>query len=346
MGPDTPYRRRLLIGFACLVVLTAAVAYAVKSGLGGFAGGYELTSSFERVIAGLEPGSAVKIRGVTVGEVKSIELDNQSGKVIVALRMQSDRRVPDTAVASVEPLSIFGPKFLKLTPGDHETSGPFLPVGGKVAETVRPVEFLDTLAQTYRLFRATNPEDLGIVIHTLAEGLGGMGPTVAGAIDDAAVATRFGVRTLGPFMALLRDVVPLGDRVVADAGDFSRISADLHQVLPEIASRADKLAGLLDQTTRISSEAGDLLTRHRAGLNNLITGVGAILAAIHAQLGNLPGFLESLEGFGALGRAIFVPGPSGTTLIGVRGTTPADMCQLITGAVCPPTSAAPPGAAP
>ena len=342
MGPDTPYLRRLVIGLTCLAILTAVVAYAIKSGLGGFAGGYELRSSFERVIAGLEPGSAVKIRGVTVGEVKSIELDNKSGKVVVALRMQSDRRVPDSAVASVEPLSIFGPKFIKLTPGDHERSGPFLPKGGEVAESVRPVEFLDTLAQTYRLFRATNPEDLGTVVHTLAEGLGGMGPTVGQTIDDAAKATAFGIRTLDPVMDLLRDLRPLTDRFVADAGDFSRISDNLHQVLPEIVSRADKLTALLDQTTRISSEAAGLLEGHRVGLNGVITGVGAILAAIHGQLGNLPGFLQALGGFGDLGRAIFVPGPRGTTLIGVRGTLPSDACRLITGAVCPPQSAPPP----
>jgi virulence factor Mce-like protein len=328
----------VLIGLACFVLLVGAVAYAVKAGLGGFAGGYELTSSFDRVIAGLEPGSAVKIRGVTVGEVKSIDLDNQSGKVIIALRMQSDRQVPDTAVASVEPLSIFGPKFIKLVPGEHEQSGPFLPEGGRIAQTVKPVEFLDTLAQTYRLVRATNPEDLGTVIHTLAEGLGGLGPTVGQTIDDAAVATGFGVRTLEPFLGLLRDLRPLSDRVVADAGDFSRISSDLHQVLPDIASRADKLARLLDQTAKVSSEAGDLLSRHRMGINNLLTGVGAILAAIHAQLGDLPGFLESLGGFGELGRAIFVPGPAGTTLLGARGVIPADLCRLVTGALCPPSS--------
>src|SRR3546814_18134858 len=93
---------------------------------------------------------AVKLRGGNVGEVSGVGL-RDDGRARVKLFIDGDVRVPADALASIEPLSIFGPKFVRIDPGEHEGAGPFLEDGGEITRTQTPRELPDIRSEERRV---------------------------------------------------------------------------------------------------------------------------------------------------------------------------------------------------
>ena len=113
--------RRLLV-----TAITSALVVLIVFILVGkpfAAHGARLTAHVGSAGQGLTTSSPVKLRGVTVGQVAAIDLD-PSGGAIVTLRMNPGFKVADTVTAAVNPESVFGPKFVDLIPGGHESAGP------------------------------------------------------------------------------------------------------------------------------------------------------------------------------------------------------------------------------
>ena len=67
-------------------------------------------------------GSDVKIRGVNVGEVASVQSGRQPGPL--RLRIEDGTEIPATLPGRHPPKTLFGEKFIDIIPGDDELSGP------------------------------------------------------------------------------------------------------------------------------------------------------------------------------------------------------------------------------
>lgn len=119
----------LVAAMLCLIVLAFKV-----SGLTSFfrASGYEITAQFDD-IGQLKVRSAVKISGVSVGEVTGIKLDPQSFKATVSMRIHSKvNDIPDDSSASILTAGLLGDNYVALTPmySDH-----FLKEGSELTDT-------------------------------------------------------------------------------------------------------------------------------------------------------------------------------------------------------------------
>ena len=105
---SVPERYRVGFGLAGALAIAGVITVVLAYGQGAYAKGYEVTAVFPTSSQGLftDGGSAVKLPGVNVGEVSGIELLDD-GRAEVTLFIDDHVRVPDTAMASIEPLSIF-----------------------------------------------------------------------------------------------------------------------------------------------------------------------------------------------------------------------------------------------
>src|SRR5687768_5226200 len=108
-----------LLGLASVFLLVIVGTFGVKYAFGAYDPGYDLTARFEGAGQNLDTESVVKFRGVDVGRVESIDLDDQD-RAVVRLQIEPDVNVPESAVAVIRPISIFGPKFVDLIPGPGE----------------------------------------------------------------------------------------------------------------------------------------------------------------------------------------------------------------------------------
>ncbi len=78
--------------------------------------GIELIAKFDQV-NGLKSGNLVKVSGITVGYVKSLQLEKNTFEADVILKIDGDLNLPSDTEAVVEMDGIFGDTFVSLIPG-------------------------------------------------------------------------------------------------------------------------------------------------------------------------------------------------------------------------------------
>ena len=123
------------VGLFLLAAIGALLVLALKvSGLTSFfkAEGYNVTAQFDD-IGQLKVRAAIKISGVTIGEVNAIYLDPTSYKAVVTLHIHSTiKDIPDDSSAAILTAGLLGDNYIEITP---MYSTKFLKNGSEIQET-------------------------------------------------------------------------------------------------------------------------------------------------------------------------------------------------------------------
>jgi len=123
------------VGVLLLAAMASLLILAFKvSGLTSFfkQEGYVVSAQFDDV-GQLKARAAVKIGGVSVGEVSGIQLDPASFKAIVSMHINSSvNEIPNDSVASILTSGLLGDNYIEIQP---MYSTEFLRNGGKIEET-------------------------------------------------------------------------------------------------------------------------------------------------------------------------------------------------------------------
>ncbi len=332
---SVPERYRVGFGLAGALAIAGVITVVLAYGQGAYAKGYEVTAVFPTSSQGLftDGGSAVKLRGVNVGEVSGIELLDD-GRAEVTLFIDDHVRVPDTAVASIEPLSIFGPKFVRIDPGEHEQAGPFLDDGGEIERTRTQRELTDILATTTELFEHVDPLDIVAVVDAIAEGTSGLGPQIGRTIDATSALAAVAADHDADIRGFLGDLALLSGTFAAHGDDIVTIGEDVEVLLDAALADPDGLDRLLQATTEISSRFARLLRDNEGQLDVTLRSVGSFIADLSVEAEEIPELLDMIGTFfGRLADIIRFDGPAGTRMAGLRGFISLDLC-LVYG-ICP-----------
>src|SRR6266853_6746081 len=97
---DVPYRERIITGVIAMIIFLALTTFVIQYSNGALAHGYKVQAVFTRAGQGLATGNDVKIRGVTVGTVKSIRLASSGSNVMVTMFLKPGTKVADTATVT------------------------------------------------------------------------------------------------------------------------------------------------------------------------------------------------------------------------------------------------------
>ena len=97
--------------------------------------GYVLKAKFDRA-DGLTEGTDVKISGVRVGKIDSIEVDPKTFFAVVTFHISKDIKLPIDSGASVTSDGLFGGKYLSISPGGDEET---LKSGEEIERTTGPM---------------------------------------------------------------------------------------------------------------------------------------------------------------------------------------------------------------
>jgi phospholipid/cholesterol/gamma-HCH transport system substrate-binding protein len=108
-----------IIGAAVLVVAGFFLFFAYSSSHSNLPKGYILYAHFER-IDGLNIGSDVKISGVKVGTIKTMEIDPTTYQAKVGIQVREDIKVPNDSSAEVASESLLGGKYVAVVPGGSD----------------------------------------------------------------------------------------------------------------------------------------------------------------------------------------------------------------------------------
>src|SRR5271166_2671161 len=112
-----PTMVRPLLGLATIVVILAIIAIAATLFRGGFTSTVPVTVVSPRAGLVMNPDAKVKMRGVEVGRVDSIEV-RPNGDAVLHLGMQPSQMdlIPHNVLVDIASTTVFGAKFVELIP--------------------------------------------------------------------------------------------------------------------------------------------------------------------------------------------------------------------------------------
>lgn len=107
----------VVVGGAVLAVAVGFLFYAGQAtGLSGGSSEYELSASF-RSADGINVGTDVRMAGVKVGRVTSIELDPATYRAATVFSVKQGIEVPDDSAVAISSEGLLGGNYVELLPG-------------------------------------------------------------------------------------------------------------------------------------------------------------------------------------------------------------------------------------
>jgi phospholipid/cholesterol/gamma-HCH transport system substrate-binding protein len=197
--------------------------------------GYRFVASFSEATQ-LAQEADVRISGVPVGKVKTIEPDKKTGRSDVEIQLESRYApLPSDARAILRQKTLLGETYVELTPGTK--SAPKIPEGGhlKVAQVSPTVE----LDEIYRSFDPRTRRAFQVWMQTQAQAINGHGRDVNDALGN-----------LGPFA---EDASVAVDILNRQEGAVRRLISNTGVVFGALTERGDQLRGLIENSNRVFS---------------------------------------------------------------------------------------------
>jgi phospholipid/cholesterol/gamma-HCH transport system substrate-binding protein len=195
--------------------------------------GYRFQVSFAEA-SQLATEADVRISGVPVGRVKTIEPDKETGRSVVVIELQSRYApMPSDARAILRQKTLLGETYIELTPGSRD-AGP-VPDGGTLAESqVSPTVQLDEI---YRTFDAETRAAFQTWMQEQATAIGDNGRDVNEALGN-----------LGPFA---EDAAELVDILNRQEGALSSLVSNTGVVFEALTERGVQLRSLIENSNRV-----------------------------------------------------------------------------------------------
>jgi phospholipid/cholesterol/gamma-HCH transport system substrate-binding protein len=293
VGPASPFRsrRERRIFTSAVAVLTVLV---VAGGWLVYAAGHQgkqVTAYFTETI-GVYPGSDVRILGVAVGTVDSVQ--PAGGQVRVVMTVDHGIALPARADAVVVSPSVVADRYVQLTPA--YTGGPQLASGAVIpaSRTATPVEVDQLYASLDKLATALGPNGanahgaLSNVLKTGAANLAGNGKALGDTITQfgQAMGTLGGsadnlsatINHLQLFTTMLKDN---NGQVVLAEQQLAQVSGFLAADRQDLGTALDELATALRQVQRFVGSNRALIKSNvtkLAGITQLLVTERASLA--------------------------------------------------------------------
>ncbi|HEU5084914.1 MAG TPA: MlaD family protein [Acidimicrobiales bacterium] len=335
-------RTKLAVGLIAIVSVGAVTSVLVSAANGAYADDYRLTARTARSGFGLDDTSEVKIRGIKVGTVERLELLDD-GTVELTLNIARDVRIPVDASATIEPLSVFGPKFVDIRPGPGEADGPFLAPGASMGTAVEPTELAETLDGLTRLLEQVDARDVSTIVSELARGVDGLGPEIGSTITDAEdLLSRIAAKR--PVIdELLADARLLSATLASRSDSLRAIASDGQELLRTIDADGEAFGELLAGVSELAVRGEDLLGAVGDDLDPTLIGLERGALVLREQLRFLPDFVDGLDATSALlGTGLLQWDRGGGRWAGIgHGILDFSPCGLLADDRCPPRAGYP-----
>ncbi len=291
-----------LVKLIVFMVVTSMLTFVLAATIGNFSFGGKTayTAAFSDV-TGLLPGNEVRIAGVPVGSVTSVELGEDSTSAVVGFDLEEGREIPQSAVLRLRYRNIVGERYLAVTegPGSAEPRDP----GATIPlEQTRPALDLTVLFNGFRpLFQALDPEATNKVAFELVQTLQGEGGTVESLMQrTASLTTTLADRdaVIGRVITNLGTVLETVDQRDAQLNELvtqlRRLSAGFAQDRTAIGESLEGIDDLTSATASLLQDTRGPLRADIAELNKVATNLDTGKDVVDGILQRLPGKLDKI----------------------------------------------------
>ncbi|MFF1832629.1 MCE family protein [Streptomyces sp. NPDC058231] len=256
----------------------------------------------------------VKLRGVVVGQVRTISADGDGARLTLAIDPDQLDRIPADVTAQMLPTTLFGERFVALVP-PRTPSAQTLRAGAVIPQdrSSNAIELEEVLDNVLPLLTAVKPEKLSATLTAVSQALEGRGDQ----LGDTLVRLDRHLRKLNPQLPTFnRDVTELVkvSRAYGDAApDVLDALTDFTTTSGTIAQQQAELADLYGSTTASAQDLTTFLRKNKDNLIRLAATGRPTLETLATYSDEFPCTLRTMAGFvpamdKALGKGTDEPG--------------------------------------
>jgi phospholipid/cholesterol/gamma-HCH transport system substrate-binding protein len=218
-----------------------------------------------RDVTGVEEGDDIRIAGVQVGSVESIDIENRD-LARVSFSVDAGTPLDRSTNALVRYRNLVGQRYIALTPG----AGPsgVLPENATIPlSQTQPALDLTVLFNGFKpLFQALSPSDVNKLSYEIIRVFQGEGGTMESLLAHTASVTNTIAdrdKVIGDLIDNLNDVLTTLNR---RDGQLSSLIIELQQFVSGLARDRKPILDSLDAVSELSAETSDLLVKTRPAL--------------------------------------------------------------------------------
>ncbi len=306
-----PFRERnpVIIGAVSILVLVLGILAALRADdLPLIGGGDTYYASFEES-GGLRVDDEVRVAGVRVGKVESIEL--KDGEVLVGFKVKTDVKFGADTHATIKVKTLLGSMFIALEPG---TEGQ-LEEGATIESTTSPYDVVDAFTDLAETSEDINTDQLADALTTLSDLTRNTPEEFRAALEGiSALSTTIAARD-DEINSLLKNLDRVSRVLDARDEDIVALMDDADVLFRALLQRRQAIHNILVSTTTLSTELTALVRDSRADLKPALDHLESVLAVINKNEDNLDSSLRLMAPFYRVFANVFANGPWWDTYI-------------------------------
>ncbi|MFG3601461.1 MCE family protein [Micromonospora chersina] len=251
------------LGIVFIAALIAALTASVLQYRKAFTPVDWVTLHADRAGLQLLEGADVKVRGVVVGDVRSIRSDGGGAIIRLALDPAATERIPADVTARLLPKTLFGERYVELVPAPGGSDAPIRDGAVITQDRSRTaVELERVLDQALPLLQSIRPDQLAVTLGAISTALEGRGDRLGANLTQLGAYLRQLNPELPTIAEDMRKLAVVLDSYDAALPDLLSLLRDVTVTARTVSDQRTQLAALLADTTDTADTARGFLDQH------------------------------------------------------------------------------------
>lgn len=269
--PKTPFLeqkssiRGLGVAFIAMMLFFIWLTYAVFTQK--FISSVPVTITTSNVGLAFPSNADVKLRGMIVGEVRSVKPTATGVKINIAMQPKTMHLIPKDVTAQIVPKTLFGEKYISLVP-DANRSPETLKAGDNISTAVVPIEVETLLNDLYPLLQAVQPAELSSTLTAVSTALSGRGEKLGTTLVDL---NKYLEQVNPDVPQLINDLTTLGkvsDGYAAAMPELGRLLKNVVVTGNTVVAKRAQLEAFFQEGTKLANSTSDLVDKNG---DNIVT---------------------------------------------------------------------------
>ena len=303
----TPFRERnpVTVGAISIAVLVLLVVAALRANDLPLIGGGDTYYATFAEAGGLKTGDEVRMAGVRVGEVDSIDLDN--GYVKVGFKIKTDASFGDQSEAQIKVKTLLGDEYLALVPkGDGQLAeGATIPVD----RTQSPYDVVSAFSDLAKTSDNIDTDQLAKALTTLADLTRSTPTQFRKALQGVSALSTTIADKNEQIGSLLKDLSRVSDVLDSRDQDIVALMRDSNVLFKALIQRKVAIHNILVATSDLSTQLTGLVRDSRADLKPALDHLHSVLDVLNKNDDNIDESLRVLAPFYRYFANVFGNGP-------------------------------------
>ncbi len=291
-----PFRERnpVPIGIAgtLILLMISLLTFSAKN-IPVFNGGGQVYKANFVEAANLKKDREVRIAGVKVGKVLSVELEGDH--VVVSFRLKQGTQVPRLTRATIKVRSLTGSEFLSLEPQGNGHLDNKVPI--PITRTTSPFEVIPAFQGLANTIEGIDTKQLERALDAISGAFADTAPNVRGALTGLSRLSRAIAARDDELQQLLGHARSVTGVLAARDQELQQLIVDADAVLQVIAARKQIITELLQNTVDLSNQLSGLVRENRAQLAPALKNLQTVIDTLNQNQASLYRGIQVLAPF-------------------------------------------------